>query len=136
LGWQDHGRGTGAGRALSGRVARARTSGGAAADATALSMRRGRLFLIAMLGALLADPRAAAANCGAEGCPLAPQGPDAAIGRSSLDFGYQYVEQDRFWDGAHSISSAEFLAAESNEAHILEQFTLTRTFLATGRVRV
>ena len=34
----------------------------------------------------------AAANCGAEGCPLNPQGLETSARRWSFDLGYQYVD--------------------------------------------
>lgn len=93
--------------------------------------------LALLLAFVLAGPaREARANCGAEGCPLDPQGPESAAGRFSLDFNYQYIEQDRYWSGHHSITAAEALAEEGGAGHILEQLTLTRTFQATARARV
>jgi hypothetical protein len=75
----------------------------------------------------LVTPPAALANCGAEGCPLAPRGPETSTSRFSFDVGYQAVEQDRYWNGGHAISSAEALQAEGGIGHVLEQDTRTRT---------
>src|SRR5262249_23672681 len=86
--------------------------------------------LALVLGALA---RPALANCGAEGCPFTPAGPEASLGRFALDLGYQRVEQNRIWDGTHEISPAEALAAEGGAGHVLEQLTRTSTFLVTGR---
>jgi hypothetical protein len=85
---------------------------------------------------LAAAPRFAAANCGAEGCPLQPQGPEVQFGRYSFDFGYQYVEADQLWSGTHEITPQEALAAEGGAGHTLEQLTLTRTYLVNGRARI
>lgn len=96
-----------------------------------------RLAPALLVAAGLAFPAVrAAANCGAEGCPLAPQGPESGTGRFSLDFGYQYIEQNRYWDGHNSITADEALAAEGGDNHILEQLTLTRSFMATARGRL
>lgn len=98
--------------------------------------RRRQGLVLMMIAALTASARVAGANCGAEGCPLAPQGPEAASGRISLDFNFQYIEQDRYWSGRHSITADEALAEEGGTGHILEQLTLTRTFQTTARARV
>src|SRR6185503_11019382 len=44
------------------------------------------------LAAALTVP--AHANCGAEGCPFAPLGPEAPNGMFSFDIGYQSIDQD------------------------------------------
>ena len=91
-------------------------------------------LIAGLLGlAALGCPRVAGANCGAEGCPLAPQGPESTIGRYSFNVGYQYVEASRSWDGNHEISADEALAIEGGLGHIVEQLTLTRSWFVTAR---
>jgi hypothetical protein len=100
---------------------------------------RGRSILLAVaLGwiTVTATAGAAGANCGAEGCPLAPQGPEAAQGRFSFDFGYQFVEANRSWDGNQEISAEQALEAEGGLGHVVEQLTLTRALLFNARARV
>ena len=84
----------------------------------------------------LLHTRAAGANCGAEGCPLSPQGPEAALARYSLDFGYQYVEASRSWNGNHEISAEQALEAEGGLGHVVEQLTLTRSYFVNARARL
>src|SRR5215831_7425230 len=86
--------------------------------------------------ALAAAPRFAAANCGAEGCPLQPQGPEVQLGRYSLDFSYQYIEANQLWSGTREITPEEALAAEGGAGHTLEQLTLTRSYITNGRARI
>jgi hypothetical protein len=81
-------------------------------------------------------PGWARANCGAEGCPFAPQGPEAAHGRYSFDVAYQAINQDRLWQNGHAISEEEALAAEGGIGHILEQETRTRTLTLNARARL
>lgn len=94
-----------------------------------------RAAVLAVL-ALLAAARPAAANCGAEGCPLAPRGPETAFGRFSFGVDYTFVEQNRLWDGNREVSDAQALAAEGGIGHVLEQLTSTRTWLGVARARV
>jgi hypothetical protein len=93
--------------------------------------------VVGLMGlAAIAQPRAAGANCGAEGCPLAPQGAETALARFGLDLSYQYVEASRPWDGNHEISPDEALAIEGGLGHVVEQMTLTRSYLLNARARL
>ena len=95
------------------------------------------LFLSGLVTLLsIARPGATLANCGAEGCPLSPQGPEAALGRFSFDLGYQYIDASRSWDGNHAISADQALAAEGGIGHVVEQRTLTRSYLLNARARL
>ena len=78
----------------------------------------------------------ASANCGAEGCPLAPPSSEVTRGRFAVDFGYQYVEANKQWNGNHAISEADALAEDGGFGHIVEQLTLTRSFLVNARARL
>jgi hypothetical protein len=89
-----------------------------------------------LLAAPLASPQAARANCGAEGCPLAPRGPEATIGRFSFNLGYQTIEQNRLRDGGHDITAQQALLQAGGVGHVLEQLTRTRTTLVQADVRV
>lgn len=91
---------------------------------------------VLLVAGLSGFARVASANCGAEGCPLAAQGPESPGGRVSFSLGYQFVEQNRMWDGGHSITTEQALAAEGGIGHILEQTTRTRTWTLESRVRV
>jgi len=73
---------------------------------------------------------AALANCGAENCPLNPQGLEASQRPWSFDVGYQYVDQDVRWNGTTRDD------AVADVGHITELFTRTHqwSFNARGRV--
>jgi hypothetical protein len=101
--------------------------------------RRRSISLPAAIAAALAlalAPARAHANCGAEGCPFAPEGPEASRGRISLDLGYQYIDQDRIWDGTRQISEADALLAEGGTGHVVEQETRTRAWLLNARTQL
>ena len=93
-------------------------------------------FLTLLLALVCSAPQTVQANCGAEGCPLAPRGPEATLGRFSFSFGYQAVEQDRRWDGSREITAAQALQADGGLGHILEQYTRTRTTLINADARL
>jgi hypothetical protein len=101
-----------------------------------MNRRRGLLLsgLVTLLS--IARPGASLANCGAEGCPLSPSGPEATLGRFGLDLGYQYIDASRSWNGNHEISAGEALAAEGGIGHVVEQRTLTRSYLLNARARL
>lgn len=66
------------------------------------------------------------ANCGAEGCPLSPLGPEASGGRFSLDVGHQFIEQDRLeGSGEHEHDAAA-------DAATVEILTRTRAWTVTA----
>ena len=90
--------------------------------------------LVVALATALAVP--AHANCGAEGCPFAPLGPEAPRGMFSFDIGYQSINQDGQWLGNHSISEDQALEEEGGIGHILELETRTRSLLLVGRARI
>jgi hypothetical protein len=83
----------------------------------------------------IATPRSAAANCGAEGCPLSAHGPEATLGRFTLGVRYQSIEQDRLWDGSHQVS-AEDLHEDGGEPHEIELLTRTRGWSVDARARL
>jgi hypothetical protein len=93
-------------------------------------------FLPLLLVLATMFPASVHANCGAEGCPLVPRGPEATVGRFSFSFGYQAVEQDRHWDGTHEITAAQALQADGGLGHVLEQYTRTRTTLLNADARL
>lgn len=94
------------------------------------------LVLFAVLAlALLALPRTAAANCGAEGCPLSPHGPETRLGRLLFAVRYQFVEQNMLWDGSGEISP-EDAHEDDGEPHELEQLTRTRSWNIDARANV
>lgn len=98
--------------------------------------RIARFAALAALGlAALAPPRAADANCGAESCPLASRGPEASLGRFSFGVRYQFVEQDRLWDGSHEIGAADVQHA-GGAAPEIEQLTRTRSWSMDARARL
>jgi hypothetical protein len=80
--------------------------------------------------ALVALPLAAHANCGAENCPLNPQGLESAGRAWSLDIGYQYIGQDRRWDGTHET------AAFAPAGHVTELLTRTRSWSVNARAQL
>ena len=99
-------------------------------------MRRISLLLtLTVLGSAFAGG-AALANCGAEGCPLAPQGAEFSGGRFSFDMSEQAYTQNHHWNGTHEIAAAEALAIEGGLGHIVEQETDTRmwTLQAHGQL--
>ena len=91
------------------------------------------LLLWALLGF---SPPAARGNCGAEGCPLAPRGPEVTLGRLSFNMSYQTIEQDRIWEGGREIPAAHALQAEGGVGHVLEQLTRTHTTLFQADARL
>ena len=52
------------------------------------------LVLLALVAA-----RPAHATCGAEGCPLDIRGPEVGAARFGFELGYQFVDQNKLWDG-------------------------------------
>jgi hypothetical protein len=84
----------------------------------------------------LAVARIASANCGAEGCPMSPHGPEAQYGRFGFNVRWQSVEQNHYWDGGNSISADQALTAYGGFHHVLEQYTRTQStiFDATARL--
>ena len=88
------------------------------------------LAALTLFAAVLAAP-AALANCGAEGCPLAPHGPEANDGRWSFELGYQNVRQDRTWEGSTQLHDhSEGVGA------ITELETRTRAWTLGARARL
>jgi hypothetical protein len=76
---------------------------------------------------LLACP--AHATCGAEGCPLDIRGPEVGAARFGFELGYQFVDQDKLWDGDSEAGP------QAPDEHELEVETRTKTVLATGRAQ-
>jgi hypothetical protein len=85
------------------------------------------LFLSAAL--LLVAAGAAQATCGAEGCPLDIRGPELAGSRFGFELGYQFVDQDKLWDGDDEAGPPD------DEDHEVEVETRTSSVLATGRAQ-
>jgi len=88
---------------------------------------RGWLAGLALLAASALFAGTAQASCGAEGCPLELRGPDAAGGRFGFDLGYQFVDQNRLWDGNGVAGPAD------PEEHEVEVQTMTSTMAGTAR---
>jgi hypothetical protein len=72
----------------------------------------------------------AAANCGAEGCPLSPQGLERAEKPWALDIGYQYVDQNVLWSGAAQTTEPEPVG------HVTEGFTRSSIYSLNGRGQI
>lgn len=88
-----------------------------------------------LLGIAIAASRPAAANCGAEGCPLAARGPETVAGRFSFGLRHQFVEQDRLWDGSRRVSAADE-HEPGGGPHEIELLTRTRTWTFDARARL
>ena len=89
------------------------------------------LFRAALLGsALLVQPVLAHANCGAENCPLNPQGLESSGRAWSFDLGYQYINQDRQWDGSHESTQPQPVG------HVTELYTRSRSWSINGRMQL
>ena len=88
------------------------------------------LFAATLAGALVACARSAAANCGAEACPLDPQGANAVHGRLGFDLAYQHTDQDRPWLGSSAAAGIDAGAS------VWERRTLTEAWLGTARARL
>ena len=100
-------------------------------------MRKPLLLSVAALSiAALLVARGASANCGAEGCPLTPQGAEFSTGRFSFGMSYQSYVQDRHWDGTSEISAAQALAIEGGLGHIVEQETRTKMWTMQAHVQL
>ena len=95
----------------------------------------GPVVLAALAIASLALPRAASANCGAEGCPLSPHGPETRLGRFVLGVRYQFVEQNMLWSGSGEISPEDVLVDDGGP-HELEQLTRTRSWNIDARANL
>lgn len=91
------------------------------------------LVCAAVLALCVAPSLPAHANCGAEGCPFAPEGPEAVRGRFSFDLAYQRIVQDRQWLGTREVTREEVLAEEGGH---IELETRTRTLNVVGRARL
>ena len=79
---------------------------------------------------LFACARHAGANCGAEGCPLSPYGLEGSDRSWSFDVGYQYIAQDRLWNGTREASGHE------EDGHTIERFTRSKIWTLNGRTQV
>jgi len=94
-------------------------------------MRRLVLMAAGLCGLLLAlAVTAALANCGAENCPLNPQGLESSGRPWSFDVGYQYIDQDVRWDGTSRNDQVEEVG------HITELFTRTSLWSLNARGRL
>lgn len=80
----------------------------------------------------LGPARPAAANCGAESCPLALHGHEPTDRRVSFELGFQNVHQDQLWRGTNRVGDAA-LRAEGEDVELL---THTRAWIGTVRARV
>jgi hypothetical protein len=85
---------------------------------------------LALAAALTCAAMPASANCGAEGCPLSPQGLERAVKPWSIDFGYQYVDQNVLWSGGDKTN--EFNSA----GPVTEKFTRSSIYSLNGHGRV
>lgn len=65
------------------------------------------------------------ANCGSEGCPLQPFGPERIYGRWTFDAGFQSVKQDKLWDGSAESDETEGIG------HVTERLTETQAWTGT-----
>ena len=83
--------------------------------------------LLLSIGLLALSAGVSRASCGAEGCPLDVRGPEVAGAHYGFELGYQYVDQDKLWDGDSEAG------APTVDDHEVEVETRTNTMLATGR---
>ena len=89
-----------------------------------------RFGLVALAFVALAfAARSAHATCGAEGCPLDIRGPEVGAARFGFELGYQFVDQDKLWDGD------EEAGPQAPDEHEVEVRTRTNSVLATGRAQ-
>jgi hypothetical protein len=79
------------------------------------------LLLATALLSFAAAP--AFANCGSEGCPLQPFGPERPHGRWTFDVGFQSVEQNKLWDGSAESEETEGVG------HVTERLTDTEAWV-------
>lgn len=95
----------------------------------ASAVSRRQVWAAALLVSVACAP-VARANCGAENCPLNPQGLEGSGRAWSFDLGYQYIDQDRRWNGSHETSEAE------PQGHVTELFTRTKSWTLNARGQV
>jgi hypothetical protein len=76
---------------------------------------------------LLVSRTPAHANCGAENCPLNPQGLESSDRSWSFDLGYQYIPQDRHWNLDHEDNQPAAIG------HITELYTRTHSWTLNWR---
>jgi len=91
-----------------------------------LNARAWWLGIVALAAGALAAGRAGA-SCGAEGCPLEIRGPESGAGRFGFEVGYQFVDQNRLWDGSGVAGPPDA------DEHEVEVRTRTESWLATAR---
>jgi hypothetical protein len=92
-----------------------------------MSARMRITALAFVLAACAARP--AGATCGAEGCPLDIRGPEVGAARFGFELGYQFVDQDKLWDGDSEAGT------QAPDEHEVEVRTRTNSVLATGRAQ-
>jgi hypothetical protein len=86
-----------------------------------------RLALLALVAFSLLAAGRAQASCGAEGCPLEIRGPESGGGRFGFELGYQFVDQNRLWDG-NGVAGPP-----ADDEHEVEVRTRTESWVATAR---
>jgi len=99
-------------------------------------VRASRRVAAALLATGLLAAGSAFANCGSEGCPLQPFGPERLIGRWTLDFGYQSITQDKLWNGNAESNETEGIGHVTERLTDTEAWTGTLGFAITPRIQV
>jgi hypothetical protein len=87
------------------------------------------VVMFAALALVAFGARSSHASCGAEGCPLELRGPEAGGGRFGFELGYQFVDQNRLWDG-NGVAGPPKL-----DEHEVEVQTRTQSWMATARAQ-
>ena len=93
-----------------------------------MRLRGALVAFVFALGCCL-TAKAARASCGAEGCPLEVRGPELMGNHFGFDLGYQYVNQDKLWDGNGEAGPP------TPEDHEVETLTRTNSIMGTGRAQ-
>lgn len=88
-----------------------------------------------LAAALWLAPRAAHANCGAEGCPLVRDGLGVTASRYALDVRYTDVMQDQLWNGTGPANLNDIIADAETHGEV-ELLTHTRSWVGEARAQL
>jgi outer membrane putative beta-barrel porin/alpha-amylase len=83
-----------------------------------------------LAAAMMVVAMPAAANCGAEGCPLSPRRLERSMSPWSIDVGYQYADQDILWSGDAKTTEPAPVGS------ITELYTRTSAYTLNGHGQV